>query len=88
MKLDIVVERLSRHAQRATYAAVGGVVGRIAIAVMHGRPKNHENSWVVAQNKKGEPTGFTAEERDPRFPGQGEPINTADGLRQWLDAHE
>jgi len=87
MKLDIVVERLSRHAQRATYAAVGGVVGRLARGVMRGRPKTHENSWVVAK-ENGEPTGFTAEERDPRFPGQGEPINTADDLRQWLDAHE
>ena len=87
MQLEAVVERLSRYGQRATYSAVGGVVGRLAIGVMRGQPKTHQNSWVVSKGN-GEPSGFSAAERDPRLPGKSQPIRTTQGLVQWLAEHE
>ena len=87
MQLEAVVERLSRYGQRATYSAVGGVVGRLAIGVMRGQPKTHQNSWVVAK-RDGEPADYAPAERDPRLPGKSQPIDTTQGLVQWLAEHE
>jgi len=82
LTLQVVVERLSRHGQSATYSAVGGVVGRHAIGVMQGQLKTHQYSWVVAK-KTGEPSGYTPVQRDPRLPGQSDPINTIEELLRW-----
>ena len=70
-QLEDVISRLSRHSQRATYGAVGGVVGRIARSVMSGQRKTPANSFVVSAST-GEPTGYTQSERHASL---GAPFN-------------
>jgi len=86
MELSVVVERLHKHGQRATYAAVGGLVGRLPLSVMHGQMKSPENSWVVAK-KTGYPTGFAPSERDPRLLSSATPIETPEKLLLWFKAN-
>ena len=62
--LDQIVDLLSRNRQRATYAAVAELTGANPRKLMGGRPKDHPNSWVVAE-KDGRPTGYGPEEVDP-----------------------
>jgi hypothetical protein len=86
MDLETVLDRLHRHGQRATYAAVGGVAGRPALSVMRGRPKDRKHSWVVAR-ANGLPTGYTTAEVDPRMIGSPPPIDDVEQLRLWLRSH-
>jgi hypothetical protein len=86
MKIEDLAARLSKHQQRATYAAVGGVVGRPARSAMHGLAKTPQNSWVVAK-ETGKPSGYSADQMDPRLPGNGRPISSSEGLANWLRNH-
>ncbi len=45
LTLEDIIERLERYRQRATYAAVAGVVGRHYRNVMDGQTKSFRNSW-------------------------------------------
>ena len=47
-RVDEVVEVLARHSQRATYGAVGGLVGLPAQSVMSGKPRTQTNSCRYA----------------------------------------
>jgi len=85
MDLDAVLDHLHKRGQRATYSAVGGVVGRPARSVMQGQPKTARNSWVVAK-ENGLPTGYTTADIDPRLSTSGKPLATPEELRQWLRA--
>jgi len=60
MNLEDIVTKLNERKKRATYGAVGGILGVIPIAVMSGRPRNYENSWVVAATgpQRGRPTKY------------------------------
>jgi hypothetical protein len=81
--LDAVVELLSKHAQRATYGAVAGVVGGSARSVIQDRARTPLNSWVVAV-ATGQPTGYGANEVDVRLPLSGGIIEDAGKLQAWL----
>lgn len=64
--LDEIVDRLDGSKRRATYGAIGGVLGRLPRSVMSGRPKTHRNSWIVSA-ADGLPTGYSASELHPEL---------------------
>ncbi len=82
-QLSKIVASLSMHSQRATYGAVGGLVGLPARSVMAGQPKSKENSWVVAA-KTGKPTGYLPAETDSQLNSRALVISTAEELASWL----
>lgn len=86
MKIEDLAARLNKHEQRATYAAVGAIVDRPARSMMHGLAKAHQNSWVVAK-ATGKPSGYSADQMDPRLPGCGQPISDSGDLAKWLRNH-
>ena len=86
MELSVVIARLHKHGQKATYGAVGGVTGRLARGVMQGQPKLPRNSWVVAK-KTGLPTGYSPAETDSRLQPHAPAIDSPEQLRAWLVAH-
>ncbi|HEU4665751.1 MAG TPA: hypothetical protein VFS55_17110 [Dokdonella sp.] len=81
--LEAIVELLAKHAQRATYGAVGGVVGLPARSLMSGRPRSRANSFVVAAST-GKPTGYAPTEYDPALESRAEIIATPESLTRWL----
>lgn len=85
-QLADIVKTLSRHTQRATYGAVGGLVGRLARSVMSGQAKSPDNSWVVSA-KTGLPTGYATNEMHPRLQSFDEVISTPEDLVAWLRTH-
>ena len=85
-RVDEVVEVLARHSQRATYGAVGGLVGLPARSVMSGKPRTQTNSWVVSK-ATGRPTGYLANETHPALEQNREVISTPEALAAWLRSH-
>jgi len=81
--VDSIVAVLARHAQRATYGAVGGVVGLPARSVMSGCARTPANSFVVSA-KAGVPTGYAGSECDPALKSRAGVIDTATALSHWL----
>ena len=81
-----ILVALDRGRQRATHAAVGGVVGLPTQSVMHGQPKTAMNSWVVSKDKQ-VPTGYAASECHPQLTASSKLIETALELRNWLGTH-
>jgi hypothetical protein len=81
--LDQIISTLSEHRQRATYGAVGAVLKRPARSLMFGRPRSHENSWVVAK-RNGRPTGYSETEIAPSPKERTRIIGTAKELESWL----
>lgn len=77
---------LARHSQRATYGAVGGLVGLPAQSVMAGLPKNAQNSWIVSKTT-GMPTGYSANEIDPHLLDNEYVITAWGKLEVWLHSH-
>lgn len=91
LSLDGIVAALKGRRQGATYGAVAGLLGLLPIGLMNGRPRTHENSWVVAADgpTKGRPSGYEESEIDPDClrqirAGQQNIIGTADFLKKWL----
>ena len=82
--LDEILKVLEQNTQRATYGAVAGVVGGIALGVMRGRPKTPRNSWVVAKGN-GLPTGYYEDEAHPLLFSKAYVIADGDELWAWLD---
>jgi hypothetical protein len=94
--LDTIIARLAASQQRATYGAVGGVLGRVAKGLMAGRTNSRADSWVVAAtddarsgSRRGWPTGYTDAEIDPAClaqcrSGPAAMIDAAGHLREWL----
>ena len=83
MDIQTILERLNAVPVRATYGAVGEVLG----VRPQGVPRllgarRPEASWVV-NGTTGEPTGYAPEEVDPRLPGT-HVIRTGDELRACL----
>ena len=81
-----LIEMLERHRQRATYGAVGGVVGLPAQSVMQGQIKNHRNSWVVSA-KQYVPTGYDIAQCHPDLKRHDAVIHTPAALLVWMKAH-
>ena len=81
--LAAVVAVLEFHSQRATYSAVGGVVGLPAQSVMQGEAKSQRNSWVVSV-RTGEPSGYDKKECSPLLKRNSEVIRTRSALADWL----
>jgi hypothetical protein len=75
-QLKRLLSSLERHCQRATYGAVGGVVGLPARSVMSGQPKTPRNSWVVAA-KNGRPTGYSPSETHASLLSNGKVITSS-----------
>ena len=84
--LESIVATLSNHSQRATYGAVGRLVGLPARSVMSGRPKTMENSWVVSAKTK-KPTGYLAHEIHPSLELRPSVVSSPEQLAEWLRAH-
>lgn len=84
--LTFVIALLDRHHQRATYGAVGSVVGLPARSVMFGRPKSAINSWVVSA-KHGLPTGYAVTDQHPNLLQRDQVISSAALLTLWLAKH-
>lgn len=80
-----VVAQLHLHRQRATYDAVGGLRGALAVRVrgwFAGR-EAPENSFVVSRIS-GEPTGYAPERVHPALKERPVVIESTDALRAWL----
>ena len=83
VQLEGVLNGLNKRQQRATYAAVGGVVGLPAQSVVQGWQKVAIHSWVVSK-KTHLPTGYAAGECHAKLTSNPHVIQTADELRAWL----
>src|SRR5262245_62882209 len=59
--LNTVVALLEKHKQRATYAAVAGVVGLRPRSLLAEQPRSPQFSWIVAK-KNGLPSGYHADQ--------------------------
>jgi hypothetical protein len=88
LEIEDVISRLERYRQRATYAAVAGVVGRHYRNVMDDQTKSHRNSWVVSKRTK-LPTGYGPQDWHPELlTNENGVIETPAELKKWLAAHE
>ncbi len=85
MTLDRILDLLDRFHQRATYAAVAGVVNGSPRAVMQGRPQDPRHSWVVAK-KTGQPTGYPQGRKHVDLGDREHVIDDPEGLRRWLQS--
>ena len=83
---------LSKRKMRATYGAVGCILGVLARGVGKclGDPRP-KASWVVAGStnkkkgrEKGKPTGYSKHERDPRLYCNRDYIKSCSELRKFL----
>jgi hypothetical protein len=82
--LDAILDLLSQYHQRATYGAVGGVLGTPAAFVMQGRPRDPRLSWVVNQ-ETGDPTGYVPAQCDPNLYVRDAVLKTEAALLAWLN---
>jgi hypothetical protein len=84
--LESVIAALDRHHQRATYGAVGGVVGLPARSLMFGRPKCAPNSWVVSAKKR-LPSGYEETDQHMDLFERKHVIGSANEPAAWLAKH-
>ncbi len=86
MTIETILEYLNAVSVRATYGAVGDVLGVRPQVVprLLGAPRP-EASWIV-NGSTGEPTGYTPDQADPRLAGTPV-IRTGDELRRGLERH-
>lgn len=84
--VDQILDCLNRERIRATYGAVGEILGRPAQSVggMLGS-RTTRASWVV-NAKTGEPTGYGADERHPELHRTEQIIRTGEELSQLLNS--
>lgn len=78
-----VIAKLERNHQRATYGAVGGIVGFPPRSVMSGQQKTPRNSWVVSAKTK-LPTGYSKTECHLFLDVNKRVIASASELTAWL----
>lgn len=84
--LDEIALKLQSHLQPATYGAVGGLLGIPHRSLMTGRPRNHQNSWIVSKETH-QPTDYERHEIDPVLHDvlKDTPvIETPEELETWL----
>jgi hypothetical protein len=85
--LDGVLAALNHHQQRATYSAVAALLDQAPRALMQGRPRAQENSWVVSKST-GRPTGYADGDVHPALMANAHVLMTREGLAVWLAGHE
>ena len=81
--LDAIISELNRCHQRATYAAVAGLLATSPRSLMVGRERNPESSWIV-RREGGQPTGYSTEQKHPALTEREHVIASPDELRAWL----
>jgi hypothetical protein len=81
--LGTIVALLNKHRQRATYGAVGAVIGSRPLSVMDGRRHSQAHSWVVSK-RTGTPTGYRAGDMHPSLQDRKQIISTEQELLSWL----
>ncbi len=87
MNLELILDLLQREKIRATYGAVAGVLGGIALGMMAGRENSHRNSWIVSE-ATGHPTGYRPDQMHPDL--MQLPMIVLDSpekLQRFLDRH-
>ncbi len=85
LSLGVILRELSSARQRATYGAVGGLLGRLPRSVMQGLQRKPAYSWVVLSDT-GEPSGYSPAQMDPALKENAHVIREPEELRRWLDA--
>lgn len=80
---DDIVDLLDRHRQRATYGAVGAIIGRPPRYLMGGRPRDYRHSWIV-NRLTGLPTGYGPADMHPELLSRSEVLHTSQQLEDWL----
>jgi hypothetical protein len=83
MSLDEIVDVLDRHGKRATYGAVAALLGHSPRSLLKGRERGRRFSWIV-NRETGLPTGYPADQIDPRLQDSGAVIVSDGELREWL----
>jgi hypothetical protein len=81
--LDAILDLLDQYQQRATYGAVGGVLGVPPMSVLRKRPRDPRHSWIVNQ-ETGAPTGYTSEQCHAQLRLRATIIDTPAALHAWL----
>ena len=86
MTIETILDYLNAVPVRATFGAVGEVLGvrPQAVARLLGA-RRPEASWIV-NGSTGEPTGYAPDQVDPRLPGT-HVIRSGDELRRCLERH-
>jgi hypothetical protein len=84
---DRVLTALNKHRQRATYGAVGDLVGLPALSLMQGLTKGPQYSWVVSKST-GMPTGYAEAEIDSHLRLQSRVLKSRAELEEWLSRHD
>ena len=84
---DRVLTALNKHRQRATYGAVGDLVGLPAQSLMHGLTKGPQYSWVVSKST-GMPSGYAESEIDSHLRLQSRVLKSRAELEEWLSRHD
>ena len=86
MTIETILEYLNAVPVRATYGAVGEVLGvRPQVVPRLLGARRPEASWIV-NGGTGDPTGYTPDEVDPRLAGT-HVIRSGDELRRCLERH-
>lgn len=83
-KLGIILRELDAAKQRATYGAVGGLLGQLPRSVMGHLPRIPKHSWVVLADTH-EPSGYAPAQMHPELRSNAHVIADPDELRSWLD---
>lgn len=86
LEIDRIVALLQKYKQRATYGALGKIVGRHPRSVMQGRPKCARDSWIVSA-ATGIPTDYGSSQIDPDLESSPSVLETAEELAAWLREH-
>ncbi len=81
--LDDVLNQLSRYRQRATYGAVGELVGQPPMFLMNGRPRDAHNSWVVSKETR-LPSKYEKYQMHPDLESRPMVLETREELAHWL----
>src|ERR1044072_4513915 len=83
LDLDQVIAALNQHQQRATYSAVASLLDQSPRLLMHSRPRERTNSWIVSK-ATGRPTGYHDTDLHPQLTANATVIETRDELASWL----
>ena len=82
MTLEQILDGLNAHRVRATYGAVGAVIGRPPQSVGTALgARTQRASWVV-NARTGEPTGYSSDQRHPHLLHTSHIIRTEEELRR------
>jgi hypothetical protein len=82
--LDGILTALNQHQQRATYSAVAALLGQTPRLLMHGKPREQGNSWIVSKTT-GRPTGYADSDVHPQLAANETILKTREELADWLE---